>query len=372
MLNTLRYFSWPLATGLLVALLVLKTAPQLIGLPEIDMSMGLLNTQAPVSYAQAVQKAAPAVANLYTTKRVNAKGRRPDSPLYRHYFEDGGAAQKRIESSLGSAVIMHTDGYLLTNHHVIADAEQIVVSLYDGRETIGRLIGTDPETDLAVLKIDLENLTSITLGQNERLRIGDVALAIGNPLGVGQTVTMGIVSATGRNQLGLSTYEDFIQTDAAINMGNSGGALVDAHGHLIGINTAILSGGSQGIGFSIPANLAVEVMQSILSQGRVIRGWMGLEVQPLTQELAESFGIDAHTGVVVAAVYRNGPADKAGIQSGDLIISIDGISAHDGRSAMNQVARARPGDVVAIEVLRDGKPLTLQTIIGVRPPPSKQ
>lgn len=368
MLNTLRYFGWPLATGLLLALLVIQTVPHWVGLPPNSLSLGD-SWAGPVSYAQAVNRAAPAVANLYTSKTVASAGA-GKKPLYEQYFQKDGQ-QNRIESSLGSAVIMNAEGYLLTNHHVIAGAEQIVVALRDGRETVGQLIGTDPETDLAVLKIDLPNVPVMTVSQIERIRIGDVALAIGNPLGVGQTVTMGIVSATGRNQLGLNTYEDFIQTDAAINMGNSGGALVDAHGHLIGINTAILSGGSQGIGFSIPANLAVEVMHSIIDEGRVIRGWMGLEVQLLTPELADSFGIDQHTGIVVARVYSKGPADVAGLQAGDVILSIDGVPAVDGRSSMNQVARAKPGDVVVIEVLRAGKTLTLSTTIGVRPPPAK-
>lgn len=217
-----------------------------------------------------------------------------------------------MESSLGSAVLMSPEGYLLTNNHVVAGADQIVVALKDGRETHARVIGSDPETDLAVLKIDLKNLPAITIGRSDTLRIGDIALAIGNPFGVGQTTTMGIISATGRNQLGLNNYEDFIQTDAAINPGNSGGALVDANGNLTGINTAIFSksGGSQGIGFAIPINLAMEVMKSIIEHGQVIRGWLGIEVQPLTQELAESFGLSGRPGIVVAGIFRDGPAQK--------------------------------------------------------------
>jgi serine protease DegS len=252
---------------------------------------------------------------------------------------------------------------------VVAGADQIVVALKDGRETLARIIGSDPETDLAVLKIDLPDLPFIILGRSDNIRIGDVTLAIGNPFGVGQTVTMGIISATGRNQLGLNTYEDFIQTDAAINPGNSGGALVDAYGNLVGINTAIFSksGGSQGIGFAIPVKLAMEVMQAIIEHGQVIRGWLGIEVQPLTPELAESFGLDGRPGIVVAGIYRDGPAQKAGLQPGDLILTIDGKAAGDGRRSMNQVARTRPGDTISIDVLRNGKPLQLTAEIGVRP-----
>jgi serine protease DegS len=210
------------------------------------------------------------------------------------------------------------------------------------------------------------------LGRSDGIRTGDVCLAIGNPFGVGQTVTMGIISATGRNQLGLNTYEDFIQTDAAINPGNSGGALVDANGNLIGINTAIFSksGGSQGIGFAIPTKLALEVMQSIIEHGQVIRGWLGVEVQPLTPELAESFDLKDKAGIVVAGVYRDGPAAKSGLLPGDIILNIDGEAASDGRRSMNQVARTKPGEKITIEVLRNGKPVTLNAEVGLRPPPA--
>ncbi|MBK3881822.1 PDZ domain-containing protein [Pseudomonas stutzeri] len=378
MFNALRFLGWPLLVGLLVALLIIQRYPQLVGIKEHDIGLqqaplvASAPQQGPYSYANAVAAAAPAVANLYTTKVIEKTEQQPLSkdPLFQRFFSDNLPRQRRMESSLGSAVIMSSEGYLLTNNHVTANAEQIVVALKDGRETLARVIGSDPETDLAVLKIDLADLPAITLGHSDRIRVGDVTLAIGNPFGVGQTVTMGIISATGRNQLGLNTYEDFIQTDAAINRGNSGGALVDAGGNLIGINTAIISesGGSQGIGFAIPVKLALEVMKSIIEHGQVIRGWLGVEVQSLTQELAESFGQEGRPGIVVAGVYRDGPAARAGLQPGDLILSIDGVQSADGRSSMNQVARARPGENIDIDILRNGKPLTLTAEIGMRPP----
>ncbi|EJM52664.1 trypsin-like serine protease with C-terminal PDZ domain [Pseudomonas sp. GM49] len=378
MLKALRFSGWPLLAGVLVALLIIQRYPQWVGLPSLDVNLQQAPQttsmqQGPVSYAEAVSTAAPSVVNLYTTKVIN-KPNHPlfEDPQFRRFFGDNSPKQKRMESSLGSGVIMSPEGYILTNNHVTSGADQIVVALKDGRETLARVIGSDPETDLAVLKIDLKNLPSITVGRSDNIRIGDVALAIGNPFGVGQTVTMGIISATGRNQLGLNNYEDFIQTDAAINPGNSGGALVDAIGNLTGINTAIFSksGGSQGIGFAIPVKLAMEVMKSIIEHGQVIRGWLGIEVQPLTQELAESFGLSGRPGIVVAGIFRDGPAQKAGLQLGDVILAIDGEPAGDGRRSMNQVARIKPTDKVAIEVMRNGKELKLTAEVGLRPPPA--
>ncbi|MDF3934846.1 Do family serine endopeptidase AlgW [Pseudomonas citronellolis] len=378
MLKALRFLGWPALVGVLLALLIIQRNPEWVGLPQQEVHLQqapLLSRiqQGPVSYADAVTRAAPAVANLYTTKMVSRPGNSMlDDPLFRRFFGDNLPRQKRMESSLGSAVIMSPEGYLLTNNHVTSGADQIVVALRDGRETTARLVGSDPETDLAVLKIDLKDLPVMTLGRSDGIRTGDVCLAIGNPFGVGQTVTMGIISATGRNQLGLNTYEDFIQTDAAINPGNSGGALVDANGNLVGINTAIFSksGGSQGIGFAIPIKLALEVMQSIIEHGSVIRGWLGVEVQPLTPELAESFGLQDQGGVVVAGVYRDGPAAQAGMQPSDVILEIDGKKASDGRTAMNQVARTKPGEKTSIVVLRNGKRVTLEAEVGLRPPPA--
>ncbi|WP_459207905.1 Do family serine endopeptidase AlgW [Pseudomonas sp. MLB6B] len=379
MLKALRYVGWPLLTGIMIALLVIQRFPQWVGLPSQDVNLQQAPqsgqvVQGPVSYADAVTRAAPAVVNLYTTKVLNKNAAHPlfEDPQFRRFFGDNLPKQRRWESSLGSAVIMSPEGYLLTNNHVTSGADQIVVALKDGRETLARVIGSDPETDLAVLKIDLKDLPAITIGRSDTLRIGDVSLAIGNPFGVGQTVTMGIISATGRNQLGLNNYEDFIQTDAAINPGNSGGALVDANGNLTGINTAIFSksGGSQGIGFAIPVKLALEVMKSIVEHGQVIRGWLGIEVQPLSPELAESFGLKGRPGIVVAGIFREGPAARAGLQVGDVILSINGEPAGDGRKSMNQVARIKPSNKVAIEVMRNGKQLKLIAEVGLRPPPA--
>lgn len=375
MRSFVRQFFWPLLTGLLLALLIMLAFPDWVGLSDnrlqVEVAPEYRGVQsAPESYAQAVNRASPAVVNLYSTKVVS-KPLHPafDDPVVQHFFGDNLPQQQRLESSLGSAVILSRDGYLLTNNHVIAGAEQVVVALKDGRETVAQIVGTDPETDLAVLKIELADLPSITLGHSDKIQIGDVVLAIGNPFGVGQTVTMGIVSATGRNQLGINTYEDFIQTDAAINPGNSGGALVDARGNLLGINTAIFSrsGGSQGIGFAIPAKLALEVMDSIVEHGQVVRGWLGIEVQALTAELAESFGLSERSGVLVAGIFRNGPAARAGILPGDVILEIGGQSAQDGRSAMNQVARMRPGQKVELKILRNNQQASLTAEVGVRP-----
>ncbi|PCC99159.1 S1C family serine protease [Halopseudomonas pelagia] len=375
----LRNWIWPALCGVLLALLILQYYPHWLGMPERtaasapvvsaeDIVREQPATQGPYSYSDAVQRAAPAVANIYTSKAADSETPQafPAPPL-RDYSETL-PVPNRQQSSLGSAVILNAEGYLLTNNHVVADADEILVLLRDGREALAELIGTDPETDLAVLKINLPDLPVVTISPNQQ-RIGDVVMAIGNPFGLGQTVTMGIVSATGRNQLGLNTYEDFIQTDAAINQGNSGGALIDANGNLIGINTAIFSqsGGSQGIGFAIPANLAVEVMQAIISQGRVIRGWLGVEVQPLTNELAESFGLESREGIVVSGLYREGPAWNAGLMPGDVILHIDQEPVSNGRQAMNQVARAHPGQKVRLSILRDGQAMQFEAEVGVRP-----
>lgn len=371
----MRDWGWPVTCGVLLALVLLQYYPEPLGMPASAPNLSVAPTpdikgNGQSSYRIAVQRAAPAVANVYTTRRTTDV---TGAPLLRNPatgdYDGVLPPPAQRDTSLGSAVILSPDGYLLTNNHVIAGAEQILVALRDGREAMAELVGTDPETDLAVLKVELDNLPSVSISSAEQQAIGDVVLAIGNPFGLGQTVTMGIVSATGRNQLGLNTYEDFIQTDAAINQGNSGGALIDTAGNLIGINTAIFSqsGGSQGIGFAIPVQLATEVMQAIIEHGRVVRGWLGVEVQPLTTDLAEAFQVAPGSGLVISGLYREGPAWQAGLKPGDVILRIDGETAVAGRQAMNQVARARPGDTVTIEVLRDGKLLSVEAAVGVRP-----
>lgn len=371
----MRDWGWPVICGVLLALVLLQYYPEPLGMPAGAPTLDVVppndeGSKGQSSYRLAVQRAAPAVANVYTSKVAdNQSGEPPLRKPSTGDYSDSLRAPAQRDSSLGSAVILSPDGYLLTNHHVIAGAEQILVGLRDGREAMARLVGTDPETDLAVLKIDLKDLPSVSISGAGQQAIGDVVLAIGNPFGLGQTVTMGIVSATGRNQLGLNTYEDFIQTDAAINQGNSGGALIDTSGNLIGINTAIFSqsGGSQGIGFAIPVKLAVEVMQAIIENGRVVRGWLGVEVQPLTADLAEAFDVDAGIGLVISGLYSDGPASQAGLLPGDVILRIDGEPAVTGRQAMNQVARAKPDETVIVEVLREGEPLSFEAAVGVRP-----
>ena len=326
----------------------------------------------PVSYAAGVDRAAPAVVNINTAKVVTVQPNPLfNDPIFRQFFgRDLNSPRKRVETSLGSGVIFSDQGYILTNHHVISGADAIQVFLRDGRSAPAKVIGSDPETDLAVLKIDLKNLPTITLGHSERVRVGDVVLAIGNPYGVGQTVTMGIVSATGRSALGINTFENFIQTDAAINPGNSGGALVDAYGNLIGINTVIFSqsGGSVGIGFAIPTSLAKGVMEQIIQYGRPLRGWLGIEAQTLTPELLEAFGLKKGTeGLVITTLYRNGPAHKAGVEPGDVLVAIDNKKATDAREVLLTISAHKPGDHIKLELLRDGKPLTVDAVAAERP-----
>lgn len=330
-------------------------------------------TQQPVSYADAVSRAAPAVVNIFTRKQINSP-RNPlfDDPLFRHFFNSADIPQQqRMSSALGSGVIINKEGYLLTNNHVIANAEEIIVSLYDGREVNAQIVGSDPETDLAVLKIPIKNLTSITLGEPQKTRIGDVVLAIGNPFSVGQTVTQGIISATGRHGLGINVYENFLQTDAAINPGNSGGALIDTTGKLLGINTAILnnkqSGSSVGIGFAIPADIAVTIMNDIITSGRAIRGWLGIEARTLSDNIIRTYNLQAQSGVIITSTYPNGPADKAGIRAGDIITHINQKPIVNGREGMNLIANVRPNDSVQVSISRGSEKLQLNAIVGTRP-----
>jgi Do/DeqQ family serine protease len=349
---------------------LLKREAPTVDVREAGPAPGI--TSGPVSYAAAVEQAAPAVVSINTAKVV-AVQQNPllNDPIFRQFFGPGlDTPRKRVENSLGSGVIFSPQGYILTNHHVIGGADAIKVFLRDGRSATAKVIGSDPETDIAVLKIDLKNLPTLTLGRSEHVRVGDVVLAIGNPFGVGQTVTLGIVSATGRTALGINTFENFIQTDAAINPGNSGGALVDANGHLIGINTAIFSqtGGSVGIGFAIPTSLAKGVMEQIIEHGRPLRGWLGFEAQALTPELIEAFNLkQGTTGLVITTLYRNGPAHKAGVEPGDVLVAIDGKRTADAREVLLAITAHKPGSKVRLDLLREGKPLGIEAVAGERP-----
>ncbi|RMG73675.1 MAG: DegQ family serine endoprotease [Nitrospirae bacterium] len=328
------------------------------------------------SLSEVAETVKPSVVNISTTKTVTLR----DNP-FRDFFEDPffrrffggenpfGHKRKYKSSSLGSGVIVTTDGYILTNNHVVKDADEIKVKLYDRREFDGKVIGTDPKTDIAVIKIDAKDLPAIKIGNSDRLRVGEVVLAIGNPFGLSHTITMGIVSAKGRSHVGITDYEDFIQTDAAINPGNSGGALVNIKGELVGINTAIFStsGGYMGIGFAIPSNMARAVMNSIISYGKVIRGWLGVTIQDLTPELAKHFNIKETEGSLVTDVVEDSPADKAGFKRGDLIVEFDGKPVKDSTSLRNMVANTPPGKQVMVKVVREGEEKILTVVLGEYP-----
>jgi Do/DeqQ family serine protease len=332
--------------------------------PLIDTS----RTGGVVSYSAAVKVAAPAVVNIFTTQKVKQLDHPLlNDPAFREFFGNQVPDQLepgQNENSLGSGVIVRPDGYILTNNHVVSQADQIIVALQDGRRAVAKIIGTDPDTDLAVIKIDLDKLPVLPfkLSGNE---VGDVVLAIGNPFGVGQTVTQGIISATGRSDLGINTYEDFIQTDAAINPGNSGGALIDVAGNLIGVNTAIFSqsGGSLGIGFAIPAKVCQQVLNSILKDGRVVRGWLGISLMPVQQDDVMA---PKQAGVVVADVLKNGPAAQAGLLKGDKIIQVNDEKITSASHLINYVALQAPNSTIKIQVDRAGQPLTLDVVVGER------
>ena len=323
-----------------------------------------------VSYSEAVRKAVPAVVSIFTSKEVK-RPRNPfmNDPLFRHFFGDRFEDESQRAFGLGSGVIISPRGYILTNHHVVEAADEIEVALVDGKKLAAKVVGNDPETDLAILKVDAQDLPAITLAQAENLRVGDVVLAIGNPLGVGQTVTMGIVSALHRTGLAINTFENFIQTDAAINQGNSGGALIDSSGNLVGINTAILSqtGGSIGIGFAIPVSTAKQVMEQLIATGAVTRGWVGVELQELTAELADSFKLGTSEGVLVAGVQRGSPADRAGIKPGDILIGVDGKQVRDPETLRNLIVALAPGKQVAFKLRRGKGEVELQVKVGKRP-----
>jgi len=327
----------------------------------------------PVSYADAVEQSSASVVTIYTSKIIKQKvpALLNDPVLDRLFGEQLKKLRKdKTETNLGSGVIMTRSGYVLTNQHVVDGADEILISLPDGRSSKAELIGQDRETDIAVLHIPLHGLHNIRIANTkDEMRVGDVVLAIGNPLNVGQTVTMGIISATGRNRVGLNTFENFIQTDAAINPGNSGGALINANGDLIGINTAIFSqsGGSQGIGFAIPATLAVSVMQEIISNGKVTRGWLGIEGTEITAKAAMDSGNPGVRGVLVVGVFIDSPADKAGVETGDIITAINGKPVYKVRNVLENIASHKPGDKISISLLRNGKPLQLMMVTTQRP-----
>jgi|Deesub1362A_J573_1020465.scaffolds.fasta_scaffold00268_25 serine protease Do len=315
----------------------------------------------------------PAVVNISTTRKIRIRGLQGpflDDPFFRRFFGDDfyrwfDQPRERMTTSLGSGVIVDEKGYILTNNHVIKDADEINVTLYDEREFKGEVIGTDPKTDLAVIKIDADNLPTIPWGDSDKLQVGETVLAIGSPYGLSQTVTSGIVSAKGRANVRIADYEDFIQTDAAINPGNSGGPLINIKGELVGINTAIFSttGGYQGIGFAIPSNMAKTVLESLIKEGRVIRGWLGVTIQPVTKELAEQFKLKDEKGVLISDVLENSPAEKAGLKRGDIVIEYEGKEVEDPINLRNMVAGTPPGKKVKIKVIREGKEKTITVTI---------
>jgi serine protease DegQ len=322
------------------------------------------------SFAPAAQKVIPSVVNVFTQQKVRSPSHPAlQDPIFRYFFGDRLDPRPRQASNLGSGVIVTANGYILTNHHVVEAADEIQIALADGRTLPARVVGADPDTDLAVLKIEAGDLPAITFAQPDSVKVGDWVLAVGNPFGVGQTVTAGIVSALGRTQLGINTFENFIQTDAAINPGNSGGALVDSAGNLVGVNSAIYSrtGGSQGIGFAIPVSLARQVMEQIIKEGSVTRGWVGIEVQDLTPELAESFSLKAAEGALIAGVLKGGPADSGGIRPGDILLAVNGNPVTDSASLLNLIAALKPGADAQLMVARKQQSLDLRVKVGRRP-----
>jgi serine protease DegS len=362
------------------ALVVLFLAPEMIQHPATEPQLNkpvaqpaLTRESGPASYAAAVLKAAPSVVNVFTSKvTTESQAMRFKDPLLQHFFGSllPEQTRQRLETSLGSGVIVTPDGYMLTNHHVIKGADEIKVVLADGQSVSVSLVGSDADSDVALLKIDNDRpLPAIPFGKSGSQQVGDVVLAIGNPFGVGQTVTQGIISATGRSHLGINAFENFIQTDAAINPGNSGGALVNAQGELIGINTAIFSqsGGSLGIGFAIPIDLAEGIMQQLINTGHVVRGWLGIQGQNVTERLAEAFGLHNTEGILVTGVLEGGPASQAGIRPGDVITRINESRPRDAQELMATIANQPPGTTLLVGGWRGSEALSLEVISGQRP-----
>ncbi|MEJ2345105.1 MAG: trypsin-like peptidase domain-containing protein [Gammaproteobacteria bacterium] len=373
--------------GLATAFLVIMFKPQLLHQrPVVQIRESARHPAGPapapasvrtgglLSFAAAVRRAAPAVVNIYSARLVDNPRQPAEPPAHSQHPGRAQPPSDRVETGLGSGVIFSSQGYVLTNDHVIADADEIQVMLTDGRSAEAEVVGTDPDTDLAVLRIKLSGLPAITLGDSDALQVGDVVLAIGNPYGVGQTVTMGIVSATGRKRLGLSTYENFIQTDAAINPGNSGGALINTRGELVGLNTAIFSrtGGSQGIGFAIPVKLVRHVLTEIVTHGHVIRGWIGISMANVSADTARKSGLGHPYGVMVVQPIEGSPADRAGLKAGDILTRLGGQPIRDPRQMLDLVANQRPGTRIKVEGLRDGRAFSVELQIAERPPLGQQ
>ena len=323
------------------------------------------------SLADAAKKAMPSVVNIYSSEEVRQRNPLYDDPIMRRFFPGLPDGPTRRATSLGAGVIVSGDGYILTNNHVIEDADDVQIVLSDGRRLSATLRGSDPESDLAVLKTDGKDLPAITFGRLDSVQVGDTVLAIGNPFGLGNTVTHGIVSALGRNHLGINRFEDFIQTDAAVNLGNSGGALVDIGGNLIGINSVIASpsqsGGSVGIGFAIPVSIAKDVLEQIIRDGEVTRGWLGIEPQEITPELATALALPSADGVLIRAVLKSGPADRAGVLARDVVLEIDGKPTRDVAALLAQIAALTPGTQAKLKVLREKKAVEVDVTVGKRP-----
>jgi Do/DeqQ family serine protease len=382
-------FAQTVTVGLAILFVVSTLKPEWLGKrPPAGSSVVALQESAvatvpaiaATSFRDAAKKALPSVVHIFTSQKIKTR-RNPlfDDPVFRHFFGDGAEGDGPRTSGLGSGVIVSQNGYILTNFHVVEAADQIEIALSDGRNLNARVVGSDPESDLAVLQITEQHgkelvLPAITLGKMENVVVGDVTLAIGNPFGVGQTVTMGIISALGRSHLGINTFENFIQTDAAINPGNSGGALVDSQGNLIGINTAIYSrsGGSLGIGFAIPISIARNVMEQIIQSGSVTRGWIGVEAQEISVDLAESFGLPDTNGALIAGVLRGSPADAGGIKPGDILLAVDGTAVKDPQGMLDLIASQQPGETVAFKLRRQNNVLETTVRIGKRAPQRRE
>ena len=366
----LQFVGWPITAGVIIALLALLLFPQLRGTQQPTPTANSHANTGVVSYADAVTRAAPAVVNVYTEKRVVQRNQNlSNNPFFRHLYNNSNIPQQeRMQKTLGSGVIVDDSGFILTNNHVINGADRISVLLYDGRYTNAELIGTDKANDLAVLKIQIDNISAITLGNSDNIRVGDVVLAIGNPFGVGQSVSQGIVSATGRWNLGINSAENFIQTDAAINPGTSGGALIDAYGNLIGINTAMLdeTGASFGISFAVPVDKAMNSLRQIVEFGGVRRGWLGIGVTQPSLEFAQKIGAE---GLVVSEIDRDSPAEKAGFKINDYITHIDNVPLLDEHSVAKSLINIQPNAEITFRIIRNGKAREIKAVATF--PPTK-